>query len=396
LAGRNVLFIGYSFSDTFDITPALQVAARDGARFYWACRDGDSPAGLPVPIVATVPHDLSDARRNLLRCLVPRASTGYADPVGFDGGAQLSVARGGVDATQAEAQLPAASKLAAFGALSYWLELGEEAIDYFTVSSLCPGSEVDRHLLARAYSRARRFRAAVRLFDLMLAEDLPPDKADRAKKTIDWCVGAGFCSATGGRPMRAAHYYRRAREAFNRAKQHGLLDERSIGPGLADQLLRSQAAQEVRLARWHKGWDRERHLVRAARYLDRLEAIGGLELATRPLVVLDRARFELARGDRAALVLLGRAYDRIDPLRDPHVLSVCRRLMAIASRDRPAQANLAAEAWTDGRRIEWAKIQAERLGFDGYSRAPALTYAARSLLLASWDLAKDLLRPRRR
>jgi hypothetical protein len=95
-----------------------------------------------------------------------------------------------------------------------------------------------------------------------------------------------------------------------------------------------------------------------------------------------------------ALELLRRANDRIDPLRDTHVLSVCRRLTAIASRDRPAQASLAAEAWTDGRRIEWAKIQAERLGFDGYSRAPALTYAARSLLLASWDLVKDVVRPR--
>jgi hypothetical protein len=67
--------------------------------------------------------------------------------------------------------------------------------------------------------------------------------------------------------------------------------------------------------------------------------------------------------------------------------------MAIVTRDRSAQTKLASEAWTDGRRIEWAKIQAERLGFDGYSRAPALTYAVRSLLLASWDLAKDVFRP---
>ena len=399
LAGRNVLFVGYGFRDTFDITPALVAAAQAGACFYWACSDAELTRRVPVPITARIAHDLRAANRSLLRRLVPRAPKGHADPDGFAPEDQLETARRGCVEAMADVPLPVAAKLAALGALHYWLEHGRAAIKYFAVSSRCPGSHVDRQLLARAYSRARRFRAAARLFDLMLKEDLPrgdlrTDKAERTKRAIDWHVGAGFCAATGGRPVRAARHYRQARAAFNQAKREGILDERRLGPYLADQLLRSQAAQEVRLARWHDGRDRDRHLERATRYLDRLEAIGGLELATRPLVVLDRARLELARGNRArALELLEDANMRIDRLRDPHVSSVCERLRAIAARDRRAQARLAAEAWDDGRRLEWAKIQAERLGLDGYTRVPTLTYAARSLLLDGWDLCKDILEP---
>jgi pentatricopeptide repeat protein len=397
LAGRNVLFVGYGFRDTFDVTPALLAAAQAGARFYWACSDGELTRRVPVPITARIPHDLRVANRNLLRCLVPEAASGYGDPDGFAPEDQLETARRGCAEALADIPLPVAAKLAALGALHYWLEHGRAAVKYFAASSRCPGSHVDRQLLARAYSRSRRFRAAVRLFDLMLREDLPKgelptDKVERVKRAIDWHVGAGFCAATGGRPVQAARHYRQARAAFNQAKREGILDERRLGPYLADQLLRSQAAEEVRLARWHGGRDRDRHLERAGRYLDRLEAIGGLELATRPLVVLDRALLELARGNRAvALQLLEDANIRIDRLRDPHVSSVCKRLRAIAARDRHAQAKLAAEAWDDGRRLEWAKIQVERLGLDGYTRVPTLTYAARSLLLAGWDLCKDVL-----
>ena len=42
-----------------------------------------------------------------------------------------------------------------------------------------------------------------------------------------------------------------------------------VGPYLADQLLRSQAALQVKMARWHRGADRDDHLRRAAGYLDR-------------------------------------------------------------------------------------------------------------------------------
>ena len=393
LAGRNVLFVGYSFSDAFDITPALRAAALNGARFYWACKSGDISGGLPVPIEATIPHDLKEARRNLLRVLVPTASQGFGPPAGF-GDPELVKAQRGCAAARADTEVTVAQKLAALGALHYWLEQGQDAVRYFTVASRCPGSRVDRHSLARAFSRSRRFLAAVRLFDLMLASDLPEDPTDRAVKEIDWIIGAGFCAATGGRPMLASRYYRRARRAYNEARRRRLLDGHKLHPYLADQLLRSQADQEVKLALWHSGRDGHRHLERASRYLDVLEAVGGLELATRPLVPLERARIELARGDRqAALECLTRARERVDPLRDPHTSSVCRRLIAVASRDRSAQRELAAEAWTDGRRIEWAKICAEWLGFDGYSRAPALTYAVRSLLLVSWDWVKDRFSP---
>jgi hypothetical protein len=66
------------------------------------------------------PHNLFDANRNLLRRLVPDAGKGYVDPAGA--GDQLAVARRGCEAAQAEVQTPVAARLAAFGALCYWLE----------------------------------------------------------------------------------------------------------------------------------------------------------------------------------------------------------------------------------------------------------------------------------
>ena len=394
LGTSNVLVVGYSFSDIFDITPALRDAADNGARFFWACRPGEEHRELPVRIAGTVRHDLADGDQNVLRRLVPAAAQGFDAPKGFGLADQIAVAESGCEVAVAAASVPASMKLAAFGALFYWIEQGEEAVRYFIASAGCSNTHVTADVLARAFARARRFRAAVRLFDRMLAVDLPPTEPDRTTTAINWCIGAGFCAATGGRPVRASHYYRRARREFNRAKHSGLLDEQHLGPYLADQLLRSQAAYETRLGVWHGGSDRERHLARATRYLDRLESIGGLELATRPLLDLDRARIELARGNpNAALVLLRRAEQRIDPLRDPHVRSVCRRLIAVASRDRNSLRILAAEARQAGRWIEWAKIQAERFGLTGYGRGATLANAARCLALATLDFAKDLRRP---
>jgi hypothetical protein len=55
LAGSSVLLVGYSFSDTFDISPALQKAAQNGAQFYWACKEGEAHDALRIPFEATIP-----------------------------------------------------------------------------------------------------------------------------------------------------------------------------------------------------------------------------------------------------------------------------------------------------------------------------------------------------
>jgi hypothetical protein len=388
LGTSNVLFVGYSFSDTFDITPALVEAEANGARFYWMCLRDNCPPTPPVNVHRIIFHDLREANGNVLRRLAP--TTGAPMPVWPD---QMEIARWGCRDVQRQLNLPVARKLAAFGALFYWIERGEESLRYFLLSSRCPGSQVNPHVLATASSRARRFRAAVRWFERMLDTDLPAGRRASVRDEIDWHVGAGFCASTGGRPMVAARHYRKAREAFNRAKRAGWLTEEDLGPHLADQLLRSQAGEQIRMARWHPR-HRARHLDRAASYLDRLEAIGGLALATKPLLPLERARLELTRGNRAAaLGYVEQAEQRLDQLRDPHAITVCRRLRATALGDRSILATAAVEARQDGRRIEWAKIQAERLGLDGYGTGATITYAARCLFLATVDLVKDWLRP---
>ncbi len=392
LAGRSVLFVGYSFSDRFDINPALRMAAREGARFVWACRPSDLD-GSPhtIPIGAVVFHDLADPDRNILRVLGGdlRRST-PARPSGMSRPEQSAVARAAAEGTETAMTLPLAVKLAALGALYFWVERGEDALRCFTTSARCPGSRVDHHILARACLRARRYGAAVRWFDQMLENELPADGPERVVCEIDWSIGAGHCAAAGGRPGLAGRYYRRAVQAFNSAGMRPA----DLDPYLADQLLRSQAAHETARAKWGPKQARDVHLARARQYLSLLLERGDLALPTRPLVLLGLAEVELVagNGDRARH-LIEQASELVDGLGDPHLTSVCERKRAVARRDRRAQARLAAVARSNGRWMEWAKIQLERRGFDEYGSGGRIERALRDLMISSWDRAKELLRP---
>ena len=392
LAGRNILFVGYGFNDPFDIQPALRRAVQQGAHVYWACRGADADIGrLEFEVTSLIPHDLGDPRRNLLRMLADTKPLDRAAPHGMSSIEQRASAEAAVDRTRDACPLPVDRKLAAFAALFYWIEEGDLALRYFEAAAACPGAtSVDRHTLARASLRARRGRRAVRLFDAMLREELPEADPERAAKEIDWCIGAGHVARTGGRPRLARTYFARARRALNRS---GLRLEED--PYLADQVMRSQAGEEVEAARMSATPARRaRHLVLADDWLDRLQRVPGLSLSTRPLLDLERARIALLRGDRrAALARLEDARRTIDPLRDLHVVTMCDRLTAVAHRDDASLVALAEAAKARGQWIEWAKIRAEALGFTGYGRRLRLQRALHNLLLASWDLAKDVLLP---
>jgi hypothetical protein len=239
--------------------------------------------------------------------------------------------------------------------------------------------------------RARRFGLATRYFDRMLADELPADPEARMRAEVDWAVGAGFCASQGGHRRAAGRYYLRARRAFNRSG----VGVSSLGPYLADQLLRSQVGHVLGKARFSLARSRRgERLRRAETYLAVLDRLD-LALPTRPLVALERARIALARGDRrTALALVGAARVLIDPLRDPHAVAVCDRLAAIARRDRAGLAAVGQLARAEGRMLEWAKIGFEYFGLDGYGRFAWLERGFRDSLLASWDLAKDVLDPR--
>ncbi len=388
--GRNVLFVGYGFNDPFDITPALRMAAEsDGTQFYWACRLPDLERLPAVPLAGAILHDLYKSAGNILNILA-RDTAAVAlppEPSGTDGATQGARAAGAIARAIAPSPISVSEKLAALAALFYWTEDGEAALHYFRVASECPGSRIDDHTLARASMRARRFRQATRYFDRILATELPKMDPDaRVRAEIDWSVAAGFCSSTGGRRREAGGYYLRARRAFNRSG----LSVSDLGPYLADQLLRSQAGHEISKARF--GLDRskrEERLRRAERYLNVLEQFD-LALATRPLLALDRARIALARGNRReALSQIAIARARIDHLRDPHAVSVCDRLAAIAANDRRTLVRAGRRAWAEGRRLEWVKIGFEYFGFNGSGQFAALEHAVRNMALASWDLAKD-------
>ncbi len=394
LAGRDVLFVGYGFNDPFDIQPALRLAVERRARIYWACRDGETDVHrIGLPVAGLAPNDLADPRRNLLRVLADAVpASAAAGPVrGMASIEQWTAAVRAVERTRDVLLLSADRKLAALAALFYWIEEGDLALRYFGVAARCPGAtSVDRHTLARASLRARRCRRAVRLFDAMLREELPAADPARAIKEIDWCIGAGHVARTGGRRGLARSYFARAGQALARS---GLRLEEM--PYLADQYMRSQAGEELERARTStRAPARGRHLARAEAWMDRLDRVEGLALSTRPLLLLERARFEILRGDRSkALGYLDEARHTIDPLRDLHVVTMCDRLTAIASGERGRLVELAEEARARSQWVEWAKIRAEAAGFTGYGEHLRMERALRNLLLATWDLAKEVLRP---
>lgn len=397
IAGRNVLVVGYSFSDPFDITPVLRRAVQAGTRFYWARpideREGQRPRhgwrGSPLPLAGTVANDCSDPRTDILLLLagLPRSEVGRWVPEDE----QAGVAGSAVAAAVGGIGLSLAVRLEIAAALLYWIEEGGLATDLF-LRARDHGAPIDEHSVARAYARARRYSAALLAFNRILRDGLPSDAIERAKKTIDVCMGAGWCARAGGRPGLGQRYYSRAEACLAEA---GLVPE-TLGPYLADQYFRSLAGQHIRFAEmaWARG-AREGHLVRAETLLAHLEAVGEIEPKSRPLRDLALAQIALVRRERdQAVRLLERVKAEMELWGDPHDLAVCHR--TLANSDPRRYGHLLREeaiiAWRRGRWLEWQKISVERLGFGRPGRLDPLRWRLRNSYIALWDAAKELRR----
>jgi len=395
LRGRSILFVGYSFSDRFDLTPALLNATEAGARFCWADRQHSNRAPAPVPIDTVITHDLSDARRSVLLVLQRELITNVHTPLGtwLEDPEQLRVARAAVQSAATAAGLSAARKLESLAALLYWIEEGEAACDLFEAGH-ASGAAIDHHTMARAYSRARRFRAALREFDYLLrSEEALP--SPRVFQQVDWCMGAGWCARASGRPGFAERYYRAADAALARANM--AIEDLNDGY-IADQYLRGTAGQLIRRAEMAmNSRHREELLVRAEDMLRRLAALDSVDSKTRLLQDLARAEIALTRRDFAlSASILERSRESVSRWADPHTLAVWNRLLAIA--DPPRFSRLRddeiREAWTSGRRLEWLKIEVERLGFGRPGPLDWLRWRIRNATVACWDLAKDVFMQR--
>lgn len=394
VSGRNVLFVGYGFADALDITPALREAASAGGRFYWARPD---VRAAPVPLVGIVKHVFGERSSSVLVALAKK----YADFTVGDGDigpwlgdeAQRSLAASAASSAARRTGLNTARRLASFGALLYWVEEGEESLALFRAARQLDTAEVDTHTIARALARSRRYRSAVTLFERMLQRELPEERRERVFAAVDWCMGAGWCARAGGRPGYGTRFYERAEHELRDA---GIKPE-ELPPGLADQYFRSLAGQHIRFAEMALSQRaRDKHLRAAEALLSRLAQVGHVDLRVRPLRELALAQIALLRGENAtAIRLLGQAHSAMLIWADPHELAVCRRLMAIA--DPARHGHLLREegqrAWFRGRRMEWVKIQLERLGFGRPGRFDSLRWWARNSLIALWDLAKVILQP---
>ena len=394
LAGRDVLFVGYSFSDHFDINPALARAAQEpGTRFFAAIGGRTDASEISVPLSGYVRHDLAQPANNILVHLAER--TGFPRPpaVGMPDAALAAEAiRSRAETLLADLEVTVGQRLQALAALYYWLEYGSRALRYFEVAAQTGSSTVDGHILARAYLRARRYRAAVALFDHELQALSAAGEASSVERSTllheaDLCIGAGHCASAGGRRRLAASYYRRARRAMREAES----ETTGLDPYLADQFYRSQAGWEIGAAqRCHDQTDRERHLAAAEAWLDRLASVHGLSLTMQPLGTLDHARIALVRGQRSLAVgLVRNARTRLGPWGDPHGVAVCNRMEAIALGQRDVLWDVARDAWRRGQRLEAAKSVGDVVATFVSSAHLPLWLRLRDRLINAWDLAKE-------
>ena len=392
LRDRDVLFVGYGFQDRFDITPALSLAVRSGARFHWANKwEGSQPSRhLPMGDVTPVPTELSDPRRNILLELAGLDATD--DMTRFP--SEDEQKRRAEEALRDAGKVHAPSfteRLKAFGSLYYWLEDGRNALACFREARAVDEKSVDTHTLARGLLRARRYRRAVSLFKRMLARELPENRERQVAASVDWYCGAAHCAAAGGRPELAERLYRRATSDLHDAGK----SEEDLPPYLMDQILRGRAGNQVRLA--VQTWGSEQRDVRLAQAERDLNVLlskrDSLELRVRYLVKRDLARIEMIRGNSAAAIeSLMEVKEFFEFWGDPDGLATTNRDIAVARKVGrfSALAIDAAEARRRGRWLEWLKIEATRVGLTGYGPLAPIQRPIRNCAIATWDTLKEL------
>lgn len=388
IAHRNVLVVGYSFSDPVDITPVLRDAEASGTRFCWARRVKKREYRSPPVQVDLIPHDFDDPQLNLLLLL---STPGQTVPTAYgDRCDHEARVRAAASLTAARVGLSTGRRLETAAALLYWIEEGELASDLFAAARGA-GAPIDDHSMARALARARRYSAAVRVFERILASGLPEDELARARMTLDVCMGAAWCARAGGRPALADRFYVRAAEALE--VMGGTAALRGY---LAEQYFRSLAGQRIRKAEmaWTRS-GREQHLQTAERLLEQLATVPDIEPKSRSLQDLARAQIAIDRRRRSEAVrLLERAKAAIELWGDPHELAVCHR--ALASADPSRYGHLlqeeAAIARSRHRWLEWQKITLERLGLGRPSLLDPIRWRIRNAYIAFWDRGKELRR----
>ncbi len=392
IAGRDVLVVGYSFSDFLDLSRLFELAATvKGTRFHWARHGGDWQR-VRVPLFSVFEHDLAAPTGGVLVRLAEQFGLVRADTADWASlDEQVAQARAVVAAVlRPTGLIDLATRFKTLGALFYWLEDGRRALDMFVRARAVDPASVDHHLLARALLRARRYGAAVRTFDELLRDQLPSEPTSRLEREVDWCCGAAHGAAAGGRPLLAADYYRRASRALAR---DGLVAE-ELKPYLADQYLRGRAANEIRLALVARDPQvRREQLALAEDLLKRMSVVRNVELKTRPHLFLDQARLAIARGERPmAQARLVMAREHMAYWGDGHDLVVCDRLLAAA--DHPDARLLLLRqinrAVREGHWLELTKLTADLLGWHGFAWWQA---RLRHRFVRFWDQAKDVLVP---
>ncbi|MFN8628847.1 MAG: SIR2 family protein [Chloroflexota bacterium] len=296
IAGRSVLFVGYSFSDRADLAPVLARALdAPGTRYVRAFDPRHVPAGAPVAS-QLVANSIGTSRDLLIR-LAEAEGAAVAEAVAPPSWRDQELrAHGAARRAARESGLSAAQRLAAVGALAFWLEVPRLPRRCFEAAAVAAGAPLDAALEARLLVRERRYARALRQFDAIIASGtLSPEQR------IEALAGAGFCARAGGRRQTARRRYRDAIAAMHEAGLHA----GSLDPYLADQLLRGVAEVEVDAAlRARSGPGRERLLVSAEAKLAALERLPGLALRERPLLTVGRGRIAAARGDDEAAARL--------------------------------------------------------------------------------------------
>lgn len=381
LRDRDVVCVGYSLSDWFDINPVLGDAIKNGGTRLFV-------AGTSMTKFADAPPIEGFVRDHQYTCLSVLA-VGRPLPLSSPTPQQqLASAKTALDMAEPKGGLPACNALRALAALLHRVENGEAALHLFVLAAQEAGKCVDDSLMAIALLRARRYRAAERRLQRVL--DGPLVSWER----IRFEAAAGHLAQAGGRPRAAEKHYLKAERVFD------ALGRSTAGwpPAAVDEFLRGRAERLIHqaLGSWRRS-QRDEYLARAEAYYRMLcehDRTRGFPVSLHLLVPLLQARIALAHQDWA---LARSVLEQIEPevlsWADPHLLVVHHRLLAAAAPARSRHLVLTAlrESWDRGRWQEVGKAAANLMGFHGYGKFAPIQVVVRNTLIASLDWAKDAL-----
>ena len=215
LAGRSILTIGYSFSDSFDINPVLRDAVGIGTRIVHGSRSGGPPdrMGSPPEVHWLCAVELSDPNRNALLLLAGRSGV---TPTTYAPDSPDRRVRGAIESAERRHPVSPASATRAVAALHYWLDNSPVAVELFSLAErLDPRTGDD--LVATALVHARRYRAALRRLDGLVRSTQPSRSHEADLQVIHWLSAAGHVADSGGRVDEGARYYSNAADAIRRA-----------------------------------------------------------------------------------------------------------------------------------------------------------------------------------